>query len=320
MRATNLTQSETDIKVSRNLAKDVHEVPARTAAVARRGYLIGNGQRVVGYCLLLLLGCFPARAYPPSPYFLVYGMVRDQYGTPLKNAQVQIILESLEGSQTKAFLQPNLAIGLNYQLRVPLDTQLKPELYRPNALAVGDGFKMYVVIGNTTNVPIVHAASPINVGQPAQMMQIDLFLGVDSNGDGIPDAWELAFLAALGSDLTLADLNADLDLANSGRTLLEEYLRGTYAFDLNGPFDVRMVAYNGGAPLLELPAVIQQSYFVLGSLDLRQWTVLPFKLPSEGGSAEIRTNYLSTATQVLQIQVVQSGQIPRMQFFQIGQR
>jgi hypothetical protein len=265
-----------------------------------------------------LLGCLSAWAYPPSPYHLVYGIVRDEYGTPLMNDQAQILLVSTGGSQSQTTIQPNLAVGVNYQLQVPMDTLLKPDLYRSNALAVGTGFRMYVVIGNVTNVPIISTSTTNYLGQPTRMTRIDLTLGTDTNGDGIPDEWELAFLAAIGSDLTLADLNAGLDVAHDGRTLMQEYLLGSAAFNPQNPFAVRMVDFNGGAAILAFPTESGLSYTVLGSTNLQQWAVLPFRLSSEGPSGLTRTNFTASAVETLQVQVVPSGPSPRAQFFRIG--
>ena len=266
-----------------------------------------------------LLAPAAAWAYPPNPYHLIFGTVRDEYGTPIQNAQAQVYLVATSGSQSKTFIQPNLAIGVNYQLPVPMDSLLKPDLYRSNALAAGAAFKMYVVIGNTTNVPIVSTSTVTNLGRPMEMTRIDLFLGVDSNGDGIPDAWELAFLAALGSNLALGDLNAGMDLAHNGRTLMQEYLRGPYAFDVERPLTVQMLEFNGGAPLLEFPVSAGASYSVLGSTNLEEWTVLPFRLPSEGSSGATRTNFTASASQALQVQVVAPDSEPKAQFFRIQQ-
>jgi hypothetical protein len=265
-----------------------------------------------------LLVYLPAQAYPPSPYHLVYGIVRDEYGTPLMNGQARILLVSTGGSQSQTTIQPNLAVDVNYQLPVPMDTLLKPDLYRPNALPVAAGFRMYVVIGNVTNVPIISTSTTNYLGQPTRMTRIDLTLGVDSNGDGIPDAWELAFLAAIGSDLTLADLNAGLDVAHDGRTLLQEYLLGSAAFNPANPFAVRMVDFNGGASILEFPTEASQSYTVLGSTNLQQWAVLPFRLTREGVSALTRTNFTESVVETLQVQVVPSGPAPRAEFFRIS--
>lgn len=265
-----------------------------------------------------LFGCLPAWAYPPSPYHLVYGVVRDEYGTPLTDGQVQILLVSAGGSQSQTTIQSDLAVGVNYQIQVPLDTLLKPDLYRPNALAVGAAFRLYVVVGNVTNVPIVSTSTTNYAGQPTKMTRIDLTLGVDSNGDGIPDAWELAFLAAIGSNLSLGDLNANLDVAHDGRTLMQEYLLGSAAFNPASPLAIRMVSFNSGAPILEFPTEANQSYTVLGSTNLQQWAVLPFRLPSEGPSGVIRTNFAASLNQTLQVQAVPSGPEPRAQFFRIS--
>jgi hypothetical protein len=282
--------------------------------------ILGRALRLVVACCVLtvLLGGVNAWAYPPSPYHLIYGLVRDQYGTPLLNDQVQVLMVSTSGTRNGTTVQPGLAVGLNYQLQVPMDALVKPDLYRSNALAVGTGYKFYVVIGNTTNVPIVSAVISTNLGQPTKMTRIDLTLGTDSNHDGIPDEWELQFLATLGSNLSLADLNAGMDLAHDGRTLMQEYLLGTAIFDPGNPFAVRLVDYNGGGAVMEFPTMTGRSYTVLGSTNLQQWVVLPFRLPAEGAAALTRTSYTSSAIETLRVQVIQSGPAPKAQFFRIS--
>jgi hypothetical protein len=41
------------------------------------------------------------------------------------------------------------------------------------------------------------------LGEPGKRTHLDLTLGEDLDGDGIPDAWERALLAALGGNRTL---------------------------------------------------------------------------------------------------------------------
>jgi hypothetical protein len=270
-------------------------------------------------CLLAsLLACLVARAYPPSPYHLIYGIVRDQYGTPIMNSQVQILMVATNGTRNLSAVQPGLAVGVNYQLQAPLDTLLKPDLYRSNALPAGAGFQIYVIVGNTTNIPIVSIGANPSLGQPTKMTRIDLTLGTDSNHDGIPDEWELAFLAAIGSNLTLGQINANSVLTGDGRTLWQEYILGTYPFDPDNPFAVRMVDYNYGSSVLEFPTMTGRSYSVLGSTNLQQWAILPFRIPAEGVGAVQRTNYAASAIQIMQVQVIQTGATPKAQFFRIS--
>lgn len=267
--------------------------------------------------LLALGGGLTALAYPPAPYHLIYGLVRDQYGTPLMDPQDQVVLQTASGETTTASITPGLAVGVNYALKVPMDSIVTPDLYRSNALTVVSPFELTVVVGGTTNLPIEADAIAAQLGQPAQITRIDLTLGVDANHDGIPDAWENAFLASIGSQLTLSNLNAGMDLAGDGRTLMQEYLLGTYPFDPGNPFAVRMVSQNNDRPVLEFPTMTGRAYTVLGSSDLTQWKPLPFRLVADGPSGVLRTNYTDSVIEKLQIQVVSPTNGPPMQFFKV---
>src|SRR5260370_18497252 len=103
---------------------------------------------------------------------------------------------------------------MNFQREVPMDAGLTADPYEPEALMASAPFKIYVVIGVTTNLPIQMTGNYSLLGQPGQQTRIDLTLGVDSNGDGIPDAWEIAFLSSIGSNLNLANLTAGLRLTS----------------------------------------------------------------------------------------------------------
>ena len=204
-----------------------------------------------------------------------------------------------------------MAPGVNYQLEVPMDAGVTPDPYQPTALQTAAQFKMYVVIGVVTNLPIQMVGSFAALGQPAQQTRIDLTTGTDSNGDGIPDAWELAYLAALGSNLTLANLNAGLVLGPDGLTLLQEYLAGYYPYDPAATFTLRLVSVNGGSPILEFTAVASRSYSIFGSSDLHTWMPLSFSIPAEGIGGPIHSYYFASDVRTLQVQALQPGSSSR---------
>src|SRR6516164_8504305 len=91
-------------------------------------------------CLLLLFAlacclCPTANAYPPGPYTIIFGTVRDQYGTPLSSATAQVVLQTPSGLQAAAPIVPGVATaGVSYVLKVPLDSGVTPDLYQPNVL------------------------------------------------------------------------------------------------------------------------------------------------------------------------------------------
>src|SRR5665213_4084812 len=103
--------------------------------------------QVLLVALLAMVGTYPALAFPPAPYHLIYGTARDQYGTPLSAANVTIVLETQSGIQLPVNVVPGLGPGINYEIKVPMDAGLTPDLYQQNALVVSEPFMMYVVIG-----------------------------------------------------------------------------------------------------------------------------------------------------------------------------
>jgi hypothetical protein len=268
-------------------------------------------------CLWFLGASLSALAFPPAPYHVIYGLVRDQYGTPIQNTQVKVLLTTPTGTTHTTTIDPGLAVGVNYELRVPMDSVVATDLYQTDALVTGNDYTLRVIVGNVTNVPIEVSTNYFQLGQPAQLTEINLTLGVDSNHDGIPDAWELAFLASIGSNLALSNLNAGLVLTGDGRTLWQQYLLATTLSNTDNPFAVRMVSQNGGQPVLEFPTTTGRSYTVLGSTNLQSWSPLQFQLVSEGPGGAVRTNYTDSVPELLQIQVVQPGLTNRSQFFRI---
>jgi hypothetical protein len=265
-------------------------------------------KRTAGWSLVLLtvlfacLVCPRARAYPPGPYHIVYGTVRDQYGTPLSSAQASVILETPSGVQISAPVVPGIGPpGVNYQLKVPLDSGVTPDLYLPNVLVPAAQYKLVVLIGSVTNLPIGMSTNEFSVGQWALTTRLDLTLGVDSNGDGIPDAWEYAFLAALGTNISLSSLSSNSVLTSDGLTLYQEFILGSSIFDPGVPFVVTFVGFNGASPTLQFPTVSGRTYSIIESTDLKNWSPAPFNLPGDG--LPPRTFYFAPGTSSIQVYV-----------------
>lgn len=275
--------------------------------------------RGAGLAAVMAMALTPSstQAFPPAPHHLIYGTVRDQYGTPLMTGAAQIILQTPTGAHVMTTVVPGIGFDQNYQLEVPMDAGLTADPYEPNALVAGASFQMNVVIGLTTNLPIQMAGNLSHLGQPGQQTRIDLTLGVDLNGDGIPDAWELAFLASIGSNLSLANLNAGMRLGPDGLTLQQEFFLGTYPFDPQEPFVLTVVAPNNGSPLLQFPTMTGRYYTLVGSADLQSWTSLNFLVPAEGTNAAPHGYYFASGIQTLQVQVIQPTSGPAMRFFKM---
>ena len=127
--------------------------------------------------MALLLSRPAAWGYPPAPDILIYGLAKDQYGQPLANPANLVILQASNGVQVVANVQPNLAVGINYAVRVPMDAGAIPPPYVSNALTTGTQCQLLVVVGTTTNLPIEMQGVTLSLGAPSQILAQDLTLG-----------------------------------------------------------------------------------------------------------------------------------------------
>src|ERR1051326_1374827 len=159
-----------------------------TVPTRRRSEGCGRIKWAAAALLGVLLCCSPARAFPPAPPHRLYGLVRDQWGNPINVTGAQVFLETTNGPGVTVALAPRVEPGINYELLVPMDAGLTADV-KPTALKPAFPFRLRVKIGQTTFLPIEMAMTAPRIGQPAQATRLDLTLGEDSDGDGLPDAW-----------------------------------------------------------------------------------------------------------------------------------
>jgi len=241
-----------------------------------------------------LVAALSAFAFPPAPHHEVYGLVRDEQGNPIATGGSKVLLE-VEGS---VLASTSIGLGgepgVNYRLTISLDSGTTGDLYKPTALRPTVPFRMRVQMGNVTYLPIELTGAANLLTRPGESSRVDLTLGVDSDGDGLPDAWERALIAAGGGPRTLADIRPGDDDDRDGLTNLQEYLAGTYAFDPADGFALTLRATENGRSLLDFTAIRGRSYSIEASTDLATWSPVPFKSVTDGPNVVPRTVYTST--------------------------
>jgi hypothetical protein len=269
-------------------------------SIAANGFGVSGLQLSMLAALLLLGSALESKAYPPAPPQIFYGLVRDEMGNPLRVNNATVILQTTSGVKITGEISPTVQDGANYKLSVPMDAGVTSDVYQPTALDPAMPFTFRVQIGSTTYLPIEVKSDFALKGKPAARTRLDLTLGEDSDGDGLPDAWERALLAARGGG-DLRDINPGDDFDKDGLSNLQEYVAGTYAFDPSDSFELKMVALNNGAPVLEFMAIKGRNYSVLGTKDLQTWEPLQFRI---SGSTDPLNQYFATDVRVLRIEVV----------------
>lgn len=238
--------------------------------------------------LTLALLAATVRAYPPAPDHTLYGTVRDERGRILTKGTATVILSQTGGPEiVRGPIDDTPEAGVNYLLRVPLDSGTTGSIYRPTALLPAAGFTLRVVRNNQAFVPIELSRVPPTIGQPGKRTRLDLTLGVDSDGDGLPDAWEQLLIDSdrTGRLRTLADVKPGEDLDGDGLTNYQEYLLGTYALDKVDGLTLAIVEASGGRARLRFSVVTGRTYTIRGSSDLQVWAPQSFSLGTTSAAA-----------------------------------
>lgn len=252
----------------------------------------------------------PAHAYPPAPFHLVYGMLRDQYGTPITIRGTEVVLETSAGVKVKVAINPGIEVGANYRLEVPMDAGLLAAPYQPTALRPFVPFRIKVRVGTATYLPIEMTGDYSKLGQPGQRTRIDLTLGEDSDGDGLPDAWE----RLINPDIT--QVKPDAQAAN-GLTYQQTYYAGTYVIDPSRGFDLSITGLKRGAAVLEFLAITGRTYNLVGSVDLKTWKPVQFRISTDAAGGPVRSSLLAESVKNVQIEAVAEGVEPAPSFFRL---
>ena len=235
--------------------------------------------------LLSLLSSLTALAFPPAPYYTLFGMVRDQVGQTLtsEGAEVVLLKEGVEIGRTPITAN---RIDQSYELNVRMDqTRSGTALYSDKAVSVGGLFSLVVEMNGSTFYPI-EVSGTLEAGNGGERTRLDLTLGEDSDGDGLPDVWEQwqlyqagQYPAADGSwDLSQISANGDFD--GDGQSDGFEYIAGTFAGDATEVFGLEIKEKLAGNVRLEFYAITGKTYTIERSSDMLEWTRVNFATES----------------------------------------
>lgn len=262
----------------------------------------------------LLLGAFfiarSVVAFPPAPYHLLYGMVSDEYGTPLLTRQAKVVFEASSGVRASTAVNPGIETAANYRLEVPMDANLLGAPYLPSAMSPLAPFRLKVELGGVTYLPLQMTGNPALLGQPGQRTRMDLTLGEDRNGDGLPDAWQ----RRINADLSQVAPGGD---AGNGLTYLQVYQLGLYAVSPTNGFRLDLLSQANGLIRLEFMGVTGRRYFIETSTDLNLWTPVSFRVPAEGASSPLRDSFMAPATGPVSVEVGEGLSSPGPQYFRL---
>lgn len=246
------------------------------AALARRA----------GTALLALLGgallAPSARAFPPAPTFTVHGIARNSFGFALKSSDAATVILRRNGVLIgQADVNEQARPGENFRIQLPMDLSAS-DPYRPGAQSPGVAFTVELRFPSGPQavvfLPTAGGAFPaLSVGQPGARLFLDFALGEDLDGDGIPDAWEYYMLTQMGvgpgDSLWSLNTFGRGSYLGDGISDFDKFRAGLSPFAYAGPrLTVEQVLPDGSARL-RASVVIDKTYRIESSVDLRVWNV-----------------------------------------------
>jgi hypothetical protein len=244
------------------------------------------------YLAVFLLVSTGVWAFPPAPYYTLFGMVRDQVGQTLEVEGAEIVLLRGTTEVARTPITTGLKLEENYRLSMRLDTlRSNTQLYTSTAVPAQSVFSLAVDMNGQRFYPI-EVAGTLTAGKGGERVRLDLNLGEDTDRDGLPDIWEQWQLYQAGYypgendwDLSLLSRNGDFD--KDGLSDWLEYVAGTFAGDATERFTLEIKAKTDTHTRLEFYAITGKTYTIERSTDLKTWARLPFALTEAGPTAEV---------------------------------
>jgi hypothetical protein len=248
----------------------------------------GSHAQGPAFLIALFLFVLPVQAFPPAPHYTIYGTVRDQVGQTLTAEGAVIVL--LKGGVEVGRTPINSALWFdhNYELNIRIDQNRSgTTFYNEKAIPAQGLFSLVVEMNGALFYPI-EVSGNLTAGKGGERVRLDLNLGEDSDGDGLPDVWEQWQLYQAGYypdengdwPINLIDRNGDFDGDGSSNWL--EYLAGTFAGDATEKFTLEIKERLPESVRFEFYAITGKSYILERSVDLETWTQIPFSIAAPG--------------------------------------
>lgn len=235
------------------------------------------------------------QAFPPAPYYSLFGLVKDQVGQTLSADGAEIILLKNGVEIARSPIVNEVKFDQNYELNIRLDqARSGTTLYSERAVAAQGLFSVAVEMNGLLFYPI-EASGSLTAGRGGERVRLNLTLGEDTDGDGLPDIWEMWQLYQAGYypdgngnwPLHLLDRNGDFD--GDGVSNWLEYLAGTFAGDASERFELQIKEKTSDGARFEFYSVTGKTYTLERSSDMKTWTRLSFAVGSPGAGSLVHT-------------------------------
>ena len=221
-------------------------------------------------------------AYPPAPHHIIEGIVRNELGNPLEGENIKIKVMSDNGiTVVNSFVKSVIRPGINYSLKIPMSSNTGIKMFDTKSFSHNMNFNIIINIAGKNYIPIEMVGNFKSMGRPGGTTHLDLTLGEDLDGDGLPDAWERSIADAYG--LSINEILPGGDNDKDGLTNLEEYRSGNYAFDSEDGVLIDNFIHSNDRTEFEFFSIIGRSYKIYESTNLQKWEEKKFIIDNPEG-------------------------------------
>ncbi len=130
-----------------------------------------------------------AQAFPPAPYYSLYGAVRDQVGQVIRAEGAELILLK-GGKEIGRSPITSSQLDQSYELNLRIDQNRSGTVFYSDKAVAAQGLFSLVVSMNGALFYPIEVAGTLQAGKGGERVRLDLTLGEDADKDGLPDVWE----------------------------------------------------------------------------------------------------------------------------------
>lgn len=257
--------------------------------------------RIAILCLLPAL----LHAYPPAPATQYYGEVRDSFGNQISSPDAWVLFVVENAVIARVQLRGGVRIRENYRALLPLDMG-EGSPYTSDALPPGVTFTIEAEIAGIRYPAYGIVSDSLLNPEPGASQRLDFTIGEDSDGDKIPDLWELWQLESSGiyegDERYSLESIGEGDHDNDGLSDYDEYIAGVFSFlfieTLN--MSAKTVSADGWIQF-ELIQAQGQSYQMEATSDLTTWE--PIEVTLDGDRETSLSSWSAEDTSIRDIEV-----------------
>ena len=258
--------------------------------------------RLIALCLAI-----PAYlcAYPPAPAAQYFGEVRDGFGNQVSSKDAWVLFKFEDRVIARVELRSGFRPRENYRALLPIDTSTDNPY---NAAAVPTGVTLTLEVEVAGIHYPAYGITPESALKPQASVaqRLDFTIGEDTDGDRIPDLWELWQLERdgifEGDERYSLESIGQGDHDNDGLSDYQEYVAGVFAFLFVETLDMKAKGISADGWLsFELVQAEGQAYQMEVTSDLANWSTVRVSL--DGQLEQLTQNWTAEDTSIRDIEV-----------------